>query len=57
MSRIRVMAVVVPPQSQTTTCLSCDTAIPAGETWCSWPCRNLDDRHDTHDYDDEMGDE
>lgn len=30
----------------TTDCLGCGTTIPAREVWCSWLCRNLDDRHD-----------
>lgn len=34
---------VAPPSS---TCACCDYPIPAGATWCSTLCRNLDDRHD-----------
>lgn len=34
---------VAPPSS---TCLGCDYPIPAGRVWCSWLCRNWDDRHD-----------
>lgn len=30
----------------TTDCLGCGVEIPTTETWCSWTCRNLDDRHD-----------
>jgi predicted nucleic acid-binding Zn ribbon protein len=32
------------------TCLGCDRPIPAGVTWCSWPCRNVDDRHDDAEF-------
>lgn len=34
------------PATATTDCLSCGRDIPATEVWCSWTCRNLDDRHD-----------
>lgn len=38
--------VVIPAPRPATTCLGCDEEIPAGDVWCSWLCRNLDDRHD-----------
>lgn len=30
----------------TTDCLGCGRDIPTTEVWCSWTCRNRDDRHD-----------
>lgn len=38
------------PAPATTECLACYVQIPAGEAWCSWRCRNLDDRHDDGDW-------
>jgi hypothetical protein len=27
-------------------CLGCELPVPADRVWCSWVCRNRDDRHD-----------
>lgn len=37
------------PAAPTTTCAACPAEIPAGKTWCSWSCRNLDDDHGRDD--------
>ena len=46
---------LAPAVEPVTTCLGCGRVIPAGRVWCSWPCRNLDDRHD--DYEPEAVDD
>ncbi|MFP8959997.1 hypothetical protein ACLIYP_05405 [Streptomyces nanhaiensis] len=32
------------------TCACCPRPVPRGTTYCSWACRNEDDRHDRFDY-------
>ena len=48
-------AMLAPAVEPVTTCLGCDCPIPVGATWCSWLCRNLDDRHE--DYEPEAVDD
>lgn len=35
-----------PAPAAKSTCADCGVPVPAGRTWCSWVCRNRDDRHD-----------
>lgn len=46
MATATMPAPTVAPAPTVTTCLGCDQPIPTGQVWCSWICRNLDDRHD-----------
>jgi len=39
-------APVTPAPAAKPKCADCGLTVPAGRTYCSWVCRNRDDRHD-----------
>lgn len=40
------MPAAAPAPAAKSKCLGCGLPVTASRTWCSWVCRNRDDRHD-----------